>query len=78
MEVNLKQPFNAAQLELLGVVSRLNTEEDLRDLKHALSIFFAERADKEIDRLWEEGVLNEQVIESWKHEHMRTPYRPTL
>ena len=52
MEATLKQPFNAAQLELLGILSCLKTDEDLRELKHALSVFFAERADKEMDRLW--------------------------
>ena len=76
MEATLKQPFNAAQLELLGMLSCLKTDEDLRELKHALSVFFAERADKEMDRLWQEGVINEQVIEGWKNEHMRTPYNP--
>lgn len=76
MEATLKQPFNAAQLELLGILSCLKTDEDLRELKHALSVFFAERADKEMDRLWQEGVINEQVIEGWKNEHMRTPYNP--
>ena len=76
MEATLKQPFNAAQLELLGMLSCLKTDGDLRELKHALSVFFAERADKEMDRLWQEGVINEQVIEGWKNEHMRTPYNP--
>jgi hypothetical protein len=76
MEATLKQPFNAAQLELLGMLSCLKTDENLRELKHALSVFFAERADKEMDRLWQEGVINEQVIEGWKNEHMRTPYNP--
>ena len=78
MEATLKQPFNAAQLEVLSIMSCLKTDEDLRDLKHTLALFFAERADKEIDRLWEEGVLNEQVIEGWAHEHMRTPYNPSF
>ncbi len=76
MEATLKQPFNAAQLELLGMLSCLKTDENLREMKHALSVFFAERADKEMDRLWQEGVINEQVIEGWKNEHMRTPYNP--
>ena len=29
---------------------------------------------KEIDRLWENGVLNEDKVSSWSDEHMRTPY----
>ena len=28
-----------------------------------------------IDRLWDEGVLNDNVMEEWKSEHMRTPYK---
>lgn len=31
-----------------------------------MSRFFAERADREMDRLWNEGVINEQVLEEWK------------
>ena len=43
-------------------------------MQQAISNFFAERADSEMERLWEEGVINEEVIEGWKNEHMRTPY----
>ena len=27
----------------------------------------------ELDKLWDEGKINDQVIEEWKYEHMRTP-----
>ena len=57
-------------------MAQLNTEEDLRELKDALARFFAERADREMERLWNEGVINEQVLEDWGKEHMRTPYHP--
>lgn len=75
METNIRQPFNPAQLELLSTMSSLNTEDDLVELKMALSRFFAERADREMERLWNDGTINEQTLESWSHEHMRTPYR---
>lgn len=26
------------------------------------------------DALWDEGLIDEETIEQWKHEHMRTPY----
>ena len=78
MNATLTQPLNAAQIELLNSVAHINSEEDLRELKHALSLFFAKLADREFDRLWDEGVINEEVIEGWRHEHMRTPYRPKM
>ena len=55
-------------------MASLKSEEDLRELQQAISNFFAERADREMERLWEEGVINEEVIEGWKNEHMRTTY----
>ena len=36
--------------------------------------YFAQRAEDDIDRLWDEGILSEEVMEEWKTEHMRTPY----
>lgn len=42
-----------------------------------LSRYFAQKAETDIDKLWEEGKINDLVIENWKHEHMRTPYHTT-
>ena len=78
MATMVRQPLNAAQIELLNSVAHLDSEEDLRELKHTLSLFFAKLADKEMNRLWDEGVLNDEVIESWRHEHMRTQYKPKM
>lgn len=78
MNTVVRQPLNSAQIELLGAMAQLNTEEDLMELRRALSKFFAERADREMERLWNEGVINEQVIEDWGKEHMRTPYRQNI
>ena len=78
MNANVQQPLNAAQIELLNSVAHLNSEEDLRELKHALSLFFAKLADREMDKLWDEGIINDEVLEQWSHEHMRTPYKPKM
>ena len=73
MGTTVRQPFNPAQLELLSTMASLNTEADLIELKQALARFFADRVDREMERLWNEGAINEETLESWKHEHMRTP-----
>lgn len=75
MEETVRQPFNQAQLELLSTMASLKSEADLIELKQALARFFAERADREMERLWEDGTINEETLKSWEHEHMRTPYR---
>lgn len=64
-----------AQLELLNALNNINTEEELNEFKDVLAHYFAQKAQKAIDDLWDEGVINEETIEQWGKEHMRTPYR---
>ena len=66
--------FNEAQLELLNAMAGLDSAKDLEDLKHALSEFFARRADEELERLWENGTLNQQILDELRGQHLRTPY----
>lgn len=40
-----------------------------------LGQYFAKQDENAIDRLWDEGKLNDSVMEEWKSEHMRTTYR---
>ena len=75
MEATVSQPFNQAQLELLSTMASLKSVADLIELKQAIARFFAERADREMERLWGNGTINEETLKSWGHEHMRTPYR---
>ncbi|MBQ6062026.1 MAG: hypothetical protein IJK42_08615 [Prevotella sp.] len=64
-----------AHLELINALNNINTEEELNEFKDLLAHYFAQKAQKAIDALWEEGVINEKTIEQWGEEHMRTPYR---
>lgn len=66
--------FNNAQLEILDLMSYVESKETLDEIRDMLSRYFAEKAQKEIDKLWEEGTIDDAVIEGWKTEHMRTPY----
>lgn len=66
--------FNPAQLEILDLMSYVDNEEMLNEIKDMLSGYFAQKAEKEIDKLWESGQVNNNVIDQWKHEHLRTPY----
>ena len=66
--------FNKAQLEILNLMSYVESEAMLNEIRDILSHYFAEKAQQEIDKLWEEGTINDVVVEGWKTEHMRTPY----
>lgn len=64
-----------ARLELLNAVNNINTLADLNEFKDLIARFFAAKAQKEIDELWDNGIINEDTISTWGEEHMRTPYR---
>ena len=69
------KPFSPFQIEMLELVSRVSSEVEMQDIRRMLGQYFATRAEDAIDRLWDEGVLNNDVIEGWRTEHMRTPYK---
>ncbi|MBR3472961.1 MAG: hypothetical protein IKH22_10325 [Prevotella sp.] len=64
-----------AQLELMNALNSINSEEELNEFKDLVARFFAQKAQKAIDELWDNGVINEDTIEQWGAEHMRTPYK---
>ena len=64
-----------AQLELMNALNSIDSEAELNEFKDLVARYFAEKAQKAIDALWDEGVINEGTIEQWGEEHMRTPYR---
>ena len=68
-------PFSPFQIEMLELVSRVQSQGEMDDIRRLLGQYFAKQAEDAIDRLWDEGKLNDEVIEGWKNEHMRTPYR---
>ena len=69
------KPFTPFQIEMLELVARVSSEVEMQDIRRMLGQYFAKRAEDAIDRLWDEGKLNDKVIKEWKTEHMRTPYK---
>ena len=66
--------FTPAQVEVLNAMAHLRTEEEIRGLKQAISNYFFDLVDKEMDKLWESGAWNEQTLEDLRKTHFRTPY----
>ena len=64
-----------AQLDVLNLLKGIKTESDYADFRNMLARYFADKAQKQIDAMWDEGKINEQTIEEWGNERMRTPYR---
>ena len=67
--------INPAQYELLNVLSCVNKDEDVAELKTIIVQFLNTRLQREIDHLWADGTLTEEKMTAWSEEHMRTPYK---
>jgi hypothetical protein len=63
-----------AHLEMMNALNNIQSEADLNEFRDLVAQFFARKAQKAIDALWDEGTINEETIEQWGSEHMRTPY----
>lgn len=62
------------QMEILNLMSFIKSPETLLLLKQSISDFFAQKAEDELNRLWENGELNDERIESFRNLHERTLY----
>lgn len=63
-----------AKLEVLNVVNGITTKQELIEFRDMLARYFADKAQKAIDAMWQDGKINEGTIKEWGDEHMRTPY----
>ena len=67
--------LHQAKMDLLRVVDRIRTVDEVQAIRQILTNYYAQKVQDDMDRLWDNGTINEQVIEQWSKEHMRTPYR---
>ncbi|MBQ8225135.1 MAG: hypothetical protein IJZ86_07300 [Bacteroides sp.] len=53
----------------------MQTDEDLQALKAVLVQFLNDRLQRELDRLWDCGTIDEVKMNEWRNTHYRIPYR---
>lgn len=63
-----------AQLEFMNAINSINSELELKEFRDMLAHYFANKAQRAIDALWDNGTINNDTVEEWGEEHMRTPY----
>ncbi len=64
-----------AQLVLLNAAANVTSQDDLDALRLTLSLFFAERAQQAIDKMWDEGAFDQKKLDELRGQHLRTPYK---
>ncbi|MCF0216015.1 MAG: hypothetical protein HUK21_12020 [Fibrobacteraceae bacterium] len=70
------ETLNPVQLHLLDMFKFCKSDLELHELKDVLCAYYADKVQKEADKLWDEGSLNAEAIEEIGKQHWRTPYQP--
>lgn len=69
------QKLTNLQIELIRLFSYQIPDNQIGEIKDLLAKYFAEVATREMDKLWEENQWNNDTMETWSNEHLRTPYK---
>ena len=59
--------LNPTQMHLLKLFAFNNSEDYAREIQMVLMRYFQQKLDEESDRLWEEGVLNQEKLDEIRH-----------
>ena len=68
--------LNPAQIMILESFASAKSQEEMDEVMDMLRNFYAMNLDKELERLWDEGILNQEKLDELKDQHLRTPCRP--
>lgn len=59
--------LNPTQMHLLKLFAFNDSEDFAREVQMVLTHYFQQKLDEESDRLWEEGVLNQEKLDQLRH-----------
>lgn len=65
---SLKYPLNNAQLEIMKLFSTDLSEGELKELKNLIAQFYAAKAIKAADEVWDEKGLTNEDMDNWLNE----------
>ncbi len=67
--------MNSAQVEVMNMMSFVNTKSSWLRMKEAIAEYFAKQLDDEIDGLWADGTLTDEKVQSFATLHERTLFK---
>ena len=65
--------LNMAQLGILRLLSRMDSIEQVNELRQVISEYYARKATEGMDKLWDTGEWDEAKNNAVLAEHLRTP-----
>lgn len=74
MNVQLSQVMTPAQMMVINSFATVTSPQEEEELRLLLLDFYNKKLQKEMERLWDEGVLDQNKLDEMRTEHFRTPY----
>ena len=66
--------LNLAQLNILRLMSYIDTEQEQNELQDILLQFYRQKADRLLLQFQKENNITQQTLDDWSNLHERTPY----
>lgn len=63
--------LNPAQIMVLQSFATIDNEQDEQELRELLKSFYAKKLDEEMQRLWDNGTLDQKTLDDLKNKHLR-------
>jgi hypothetical protein len=67
--------FNPIQLQLLQLFSRMQSEEELKEVQQLLSDFYFKKVEARASQLYKEKGWTQDTLDEMANNHFRTPYK---
>ena len=62
-----------AQINVLSLMSYINTEQEQQELQDILLQFYRKKADSLLVKFQQDNNITQQTLDDWSNQHERTP-----
>ena len=66
--------LNPVQLNILNLMSYIDTEQEQKELQDILLQFYRVKADNLLRQFQKEKGITQETLDEWSNQHERTPY----
>ncbi len=66
--------LNSAQLNVLSLMSYIDTEQEQEELQNILLQFYRQKTDRLLLQFQQENHITQKTLDDWANQHERTPY----
>ena len=67
--------FNPIQLRLLQMFSRMDSEQELKEVQQLLSEYYFKKVEQRAAEISKEKGWTQEALDEMANEHFRTPYK---